>query len=254
MQHLLAELRRRHVFKVTASYLVGMWIVLQVAQVTFAPLRFPDWWMTALTILAVIGLPIVLVLAWTYEITPEGVVLDAGVDGTGVVRRLPRPRQSIGPVIVAGVALMATVTGFAWWRSLDVPATSGAKPVPPLEPGPRSIAVLPLVDMSAGGGNTYLGDGLSEELSTQARADTGNARGSSHVRLRVQGQEPRRPQDRPVAGRAARARRQRASQWRQRAGDGAVDRHGDRLPRVGRQFRYAPGATSWNCRTTSPSR
>lgn len=166
-QHLLAELRRRHVFKVTASYLVGMWIVLQVAQVTFAPLRFPDWWMSALTILAVIGLPIVLVLAWTYEITPEGVVLDAGVDGTGVVRRLPRPRQSIGPVIVAGVALMATVTGFAWWRSLDVPATSGITPVPPLEPGPRSIAVLPLVDMSAGGGNSYLGDGLSEELSTK---------------------------------------------------------------------------------------
>jgi TolB-like protein/Flp pilus assembly protein TadD/DNA-binding winged helix-turn-helix (wHTH) protein len=166
-QHLLVELRRRHVFKVTASYLVGMWIVLQVAQVTFEPLRFPDWWMTALTILAVIGLPIVLVLAWTYEITPEGVVLDAGVDGAGALRRLPRPRQSIGPVIVAGVALMATVTGYAWWRSLDVPATSGDNPVPPLEPGPRSIAVLPLVDMSAGGGNAYLGDGLSEELSTK---------------------------------------------------------------------------------------
>ncbi len=130
-QHLLAELRRRHVFKVTASYLVGMWIVLQVAQVTFEPLRFPEWWMSALTILAVIGLPIVLVLAWTYEITPEGVVLDAGVDGAGVVRRLPRPRQSIGPVIVAGVALMATVTGFAWWRSLDVPATSGCQVRPP---------------------------------------------------------------------------------------------------------------------------
>ncbi len=166
-QHLLAELRRRHVFKVTASYLVGMWIVLQVAQVTFAPLRFPDWWMSALTILAVIGLPIVLVLAWTYEITPEGVVLDAGIDGTGVVRRLPRPRQSLGPVIVAGVAVMATVTGFAWWRSLDVPATSAAGSAPPLEPGPRSIAVLPLVDMSAAGGNAYLGDGLSEELSTK---------------------------------------------------------------------------------------
>jgi TolB-like protein/Flp pilus assembly protein TadD/DNA-binding winged helix-turn-helix (wHTH) protein len=166
-QHLLAELRRRHVFKVTASYMVGMWIVLQVAQVTFAPLRFPDWWMSALTILAVIGLPIVLVLAWTYEITPEGVVLDAGGDGTGVMRRLPRPRQSIGPVIVTGVAVMATVTGFAWWRSLDVPATSAARSAPPLEPGPRSIAVLPLVDMSAGGEDTYLGDGLSEELSTK---------------------------------------------------------------------------------------
>jgi TolB-like protein/Flp pilus assembly protein TadD len=94
-------------------------------------------------------------------------VLDAGVDGTGVLHRLPRPRQSIGPVIVVGVALMAMVTGFAWWRSLAVPANPGVNPIPPLEPGPRSIAVLPLVDMSAGGGNAYLGDGLSEELSTK---------------------------------------------------------------------------------------
>ncbi|MCX7055367.1 MAG: tetratricopeptide repeat protein [Proteobacteria bacterium] len=167
VEHLLVELRRRHVFKVTVSYLVGMWITLQVAEVTFEPLRFPEWWMTALTILAVIGLPIVVVLAWTYEITPEGVVLDAGVDGTGVMRRLPRPRQSIAPAIVAGVTLMAAVTGFAWWRSLDVPATTGATAAPPLEPGARSIAVLPLVDMSSGGGNAYLGDGLSEELSTK---------------------------------------------------------------------------------------
>jgi TolB-like protein/Flp pilus assembly protein TadD/DNA-binding winged helix-turn-helix (wHTH) protein len=167
VEHLLVELRRRHVLKVTASYLVGMWIMLQVAEVTFEPLRFPGWWLTALTILAVIGLPIVVVLAWTYEITPAGVVLDAAVDGTGVVHRLPRPRQSIAPFMVAGVALMATVTGFAWWRSLDAPATSGTTAAPPLEPGARSIAVLPLVDMSLGGGNAYLGDGLSEELSTK---------------------------------------------------------------------------------------
>ena len=167
LHSLLGELRRRQVFKVAASYLVGMWIVLQVAQVTFAPLRFPDWWMTALTILAVIGLPIVVVLAWTYEITPQGIMVDAGADGTGVARRLPRARQSIAPFIVAGVALMAVVTGFAWWRSLDVDATATAPGTPAPEPGARSVAVLPLVDMSAEGGNSYLGDGLSEELSTR---------------------------------------------------------------------------------------
>lgn len=165
---LLGELRRRNVLKVTASYLVGMWIVLQVAQVTFAPLRFPDWWMTALTILAVIGLPIVVALAWAYEITPAGIVLDSGPGSTGVRPRLPRARQSIAPFIVAGVMLMAVVTGFAWWRSLDVPVeTTQATIAPPPEPGARSIAVLPLVDMSPGGGNAYLGDGLSEELSTR---------------------------------------------------------------------------------------
>jgi TolB-like protein/tetratricopeptide (TPR) repeat protein/DNA-binding winged helix-turn-helix (wHTH) protein len=161
-QALVGELRRRHVFKMGASYLVGVWIVLQVAQVTFAPLKFPDWWMSALTILAVVGLPIVVALAWTYEITPRGIVLDSGSNGAGTVRR-PRARQSIAPVIVAGVVLMAAVTGFAWWRSIRAPADAQAA----IAPEPKSIAVLPLVDMSPAGGSGYLGDGLSEELATR---------------------------------------------------------------------------------------
>jgi TolB-like protein/Flp pilus assembly protein TadD len=162
---LLGELRRRHVYKVAASYLVGMWIVLQVAETTFEPLRFPDWWLTALTIIAIIGLPIVVVLAWTYEITPQGVVVDTGPVPPGGRPRLPRARLSIAPFIVAGVALMAAVTGLAWWRSIAVPSDAGTAAA--TEPGSRSIAVLPLVDMSAAGGNAYLGDGLSEELSTR---------------------------------------------------------------------------------------
>ena len=58
-QKLVSELRRRSVLKVLGAYLLGMWIMLQVAQTTFEPLRLPGWWMTALTILAVIGIPIV---------------------------------------------------------------------------------------------------------------------------------------------------------------------------------------------------
>ncbi len=155
----VAELRRRSVLKVVGAYLVGMWIVLQVAQTTFAPLRFPDWWMTVLTILTVLGLPIVAVLAWSYEITPGGVVLD---EGSTTAVRLPRARRAVAPIAVAGVSLMALVTGFAWWRSLE--SSAGATRAA-LEASPASVAVLPLVDMSRGGGNSYLGDGLSEELS-----------------------------------------------------------------------------------------
>jgi TolB-like protein/Flp pilus assembly protein TadD/DNA-binding winged helix-turn-helix (wHTH) protein len=160
---LLSELRRRNVVKVAVSYLVGTWIVLQVAQVTFAPLHFPDWWMTALTILAIIGLPIVTALAWTYEITEQGIVLDVSGDGAAVVK-LPRARQSLAPAIVVGVAAMAAVTGFAWWRSLDAPVPrdgSDSKVAPP------SVAVLPLVDLTPRGDTAWLGDGLSEELATR---------------------------------------------------------------------------------------
>lgn len=158
----IVELRRRSVFKVAGAYLLGMWIVLQVAEVTFQPLRFPDWWMTALTILAVLGLPIVAVLAWSYEITSGGIVLD---DGSPQGLKMPRARRAIAPALVAGVSLMALVTGYAWWRTIGVP-----QPVEEVaqrfEPSPHSIAVLPLVDMSPGGDSAYLGDGLSEELSS----------------------------------------------------------------------------------------
>ncbi|HSW34356.1 MAG TPA: winged helix-turn-helix domain-containing protein, partial [Steroidobacteraceae bacterium] len=65
LQTLIFELRRRSVFRVSGGYLLGMWIMLQVAEVTFEPLRLPEWWMTVLTILAVIGLPIVATLAWS---------------------------------------------------------------------------------------------------------------------------------------------------------------------------------------------
>lgn len=160
-QSLLAELRRRHVFKVTAAYLVGMWIMLQVAEITFKPLHLPDWWLTALTIATVVGLPIVAVLAWSYELTPGGVVLDLA-DKRAV--RFPRARRAVAPAAVAGVSLMAAITGFAWWRTIDEPVAKAAAPLPD---GPPSIAVLPLVDLSAAGGNSYLGDGLSEELATR---------------------------------------------------------------------------------------
>jgi TolB-like protein/Flp pilus assembly protein TadD/DNA-binding winged helix-turn-helix (wHTH) protein len=160
-QKFVSELGRRHVFRVLGAYLLGMWILLQVAETTFEPLHFPDWWMTALTILAVIGIPIVGILAWAYDITPGGIVRDAG---DAKLLQLPRARRAMAPALVIGVVLMAGVTGFAWWRSIaDADRTSAA----PNESSPQSVAVLPLVDMTSDGGSEYLGDGFAEEISAQ---------------------------------------------------------------------------------------
>ena len=154
------ELRRRHVLKVAVAYLVAAWLVLQVAETTFEPLHLPPWWLTALTILSVIGFPVVTVLAWLYDITPAGIVAD--VSGSGIA--LPRPRRSLAPWIVTGVAVMAAVTGLAWWRSLQQATDAGQQGRPAF----ASIAVLPLVDMNPSGADgAYLGDGLSEELSAR---------------------------------------------------------------------------------------
>jgi TolB-like protein/Flp pilus assembly protein TadD len=163
-QRFVSEMRRRSVFRVLGAYLLGMWIVLQVAQTTFAPLHFPGWWMTALTILAVIGIPIVGMLAWSYEITAAGIVLDSGDTGT---LPMPKARRAVAPWLVAGMALMMGVTGLAWWRSI-AEAERVQEPAPPAsKPAAQSVAVLPLVDMTPGGGNQYLGDGFAEEISAQ---------------------------------------------------------------------------------------
>jgi len=87
--HLLGELRRRGVFRVAAIYLVGMRIRLQVAAVTIAPLHLTGWWITVLTILAVVGMPIV--LAWTYEITSDGLVRDS--EAVAAARLRPGSRR-----------------------------------------------------------------------------------------------------------------------------------------------------------------
>jgi len=158
----LTELRRRNVHKVVGAYVVGMWAVLQVADVTFEPLELPGWWMKALTILAVVGLPIVTVLAWSYEITPGGIVLDSNRPAG---MKLPRARRALAPALVAGVSLMAAVTGYAWWRTIGETADSVASTDRVL-PDAQSIAVLPFVDMSPSDVAGYLGDGLSEELSS----------------------------------------------------------------------------------------
>ena len=73
MQQFIAEMKRRKVFRVALVYAVGAWIVLQVAEVTFEPLNLPDWAMTFMIVLAIVGFALAIVLAWALEVTPEGV-------------------------------------------------------------------------------------------------------------------------------------------------------------------------------------
>ena len=73
LQHFLAEFKRRKVFRVALVYIVGAWILLQVAEVTFEPLNLPEWAMPFLIVLSVAGFALAVVLAWALEVTPEGI-------------------------------------------------------------------------------------------------------------------------------------------------------------------------------------
>ena len=87
---LLRELRRRKVYSVVAAYAVAGWILLQIGEVTFGPLGVPDWVMTALVVCVIVGFPIVVVLAWVFELAPGGIRKDQGSsDGTPGDRATP---------------------------------------------------------------------------------------------------------------------------------------------------------------------
>ena len=73
---LVSELMRRKVVRVAIGYLVVTWLLLQVAEVTFEPLHLPPWSLTLLVVLAVIGFLVAVVLAWAFEVTPEGLQRD----------------------------------------------------------------------------------------------------------------------------------------------------------------------------------
>jgi Predicted integral membrane protein len=69
------ELKRRHVYTVVATYAVVSWMLLQIGEVTFGPLHLPEWVMSRLVVLVIIGFPIVVVLAWFFDLTRKGIRL-----------------------------------------------------------------------------------------------------------------------------------------------------------------------------------
>jgi len=128
---LLSELKERKVLRVAIAYIVVAWIVMQVGEVTFSALKLPPWSQSLLVIFSLLGFPIALVMAWAYEITPDGIVED--LDGNP--RRYARlGSQRSGDAELSGENTLA------------------------------SIAVLPFEDMSFDQDQTYFCEGVAEEI------------------------------------------------------------------------------------------
>src|SRR5688572_15829695 len=73
LQHILGELKRRHVTRVAVAYAVVAFVTMQVASTFFPALKLPDWTVTLVAALVIVGFPIALCLAWAYDITPDGI-------------------------------------------------------------------------------------------------------------------------------------------------------------------------------------
>ncbi|HET9440731.1 MAG TPA: hypothetical protein VFO52_11195 [Longimicrobiales bacterium] len=122
---LLAELKRRRVFRVAAAYLVGAWLVLQVSDVVFPALRLPLWTLTLMVVVVMLGFPVALLLGWAFDITPGGI---ERTPGKTFDLKFPFRAAAIGTLIVStGVLGFVGVRRRAVASSLD----------------PDAVAVLP---------------------------------------------------------------------------------------------------------------
>ncbi|HXV73797.1 MAG TPA: hypothetical protein VD713_03615 [Sphingomonadales bacterium] len=154
MSNLIGELKRRNVFKVGLAYVIVGWVVLQFIDVSAQILDLPKWFGKALYVLLIAGFPVSLVLAWAYEITPQGLKKTKEVDRKKSIA--PKTGQKLNYVIIAGLAL--ALGYFLWERQWGGPVNevAGAREA--------SIAVLPFADLSPGRDQEYFADGISEEI------------------------------------------------------------------------------------------
>ncbi|MDA0345984.1 MAG: hypothetical protein O3C43_05725 [Verrucomicrobia bacterium] len=177
-----AELKRRKVMRVAITYAVVAWVIMQVAATTFASFGIPEWAFRFVVIMLCIFFPVAVILAWAFELTPDGIktTKHAREEQGEVPLSENQERKRNRFTFLFGAAVPTLIFGalaiFFYFRA-NPPVTpdqgeGGSPPALSLSNGlqvedlDKSIAVLPLINMSAEDDNRYFADGVHEDILT----------------------------------------------------------------------------------------
>lgn len=149
-----AELQRRNVYKVGIAYCVVSWLLIQIATQTFPVFEIPNWATRMVVFLLLLGLPVALVLAWAYELTPEGLQRTDEIDPNKPITR--RTGRTLNFVIIGVLLAVIAAIGFQYFRPA-IRALSGNVPR-------KTIAILPFIDLSETRDQDYFSDGITEQI------------------------------------------------------------------------------------------
>ncbi len=164
MTSLVSELKRRNVFRVAVLYGVVAWVLIQVVDVVMPRLGIPDWGVTLVIVLLVIGFPVAMIFAWAFELTPEGIKRTGDVDPEASIT--PDTGQKLNNMIIGvlGLAVAYLLIDKFFLAGTPEPGTAHETVQVAEAPALTSIAVLPFADMSPAKDQEYFTDGISEEL------------------------------------------------------------------------------------------
>lgn len=179
---LLKELKRRNVFKVAIAYAISTWILLQLTDVLTSILGLPEWAPKLILLMLVVGFVPALILAWAFELTPEGIKLEKDVPRADSIA--PKTGRKLDYIIIVSLGLSL---GYFIWESrfeqktaeIETAKTAVVIEEPVVEPpepeidlstldiDKNSIAVLPFANRSADAEDIYFTDGIHDDLLTQ---------------------------------------------------------------------------------------
>jgi len=172
IDNFFAELKRRNVYKVAVAYAIVGWLLVQIATQVFPFLEIPTWVVRLVIVLVAAGFPIALVIAWAFELTPEGLKRTEDVDpfdsGSGQVLAAQSRRKSytwiyvvvIGVVFSIGLVFIGRYTARNTSAARTDAATGSSIPQ-------KSIAVLPFENLSDDKSAAYFADGIQDEILTK---------------------------------------------------------------------------------------